>query len=487
MSKKLIDSIKMKQNKKFTENMGYAYISANSFLVDLFAQVGSMRYREDEIPQMVINALSEDELLTTKLAFYARDIRAGLGERKIARAIFQTLAEFRPEIMKKNLKYIAEFGRYDDLLCLLDSQLKDDVVLIIKNQLEKDLKDLKDGKSISLLGKWLPSINTSSKETRDLAKILINELEMDNKTYRKMLSELRSYLNVLEVRMSNSDYDYIRYNEVPSNAMNKYNNAFYRNDSTRFSAYLRSLINNETTINAKTLFPYDITYKLLYGNLSDSAKIVFEQQWKNLPNYVSGENSMLVIADVSGSMHGKPMATSVGLAIYFAERNKGVFHNKFMTFSSEPELVEIHGNSLQEKIISVSREKWEMSTNLQGAFDLILSTAIENNLKQDDLPKTLLVISDMEIDRCSDVDDWGFYDYMKSKYERNGYNIPTVVFWNVNARHSTFHASFNNEGVQLASGQSPSVFSTLVAGEKLSPYKYMVKVLSSERYDCITI
>ena len=192
------------------------------------------------------------------------------------------------------------------------------------------------------------------------------------------------------------------------------------------------------------------------------------------------------MADVSGSMTGTPMATSIGLALYFAERNKGTFANTFMTFSAKPELVTIQGNNLFEKINSIRNSAWDMNTDLEAAFNLILYTAVKYNTPKEDMPTSLIVISDMEIDRCVSK-DWLFYDVMKEKFEANGYEIPNIVFWNVNSRNNVYHISSDRKGVQLASGQSPVVFESLVKGISLSPYEYMLTVLNTKRYERITV
>ena len=480
----LLKNIELEQRKTYTENNATAYNTTGNFLVDLFAIAGSLRSRPDVVNNKLIKALSEDELLTFKLAFYTRDIREGLGERLIGRLMFQILANLRPIEFKKNLKYISEFGRWDDLIFLLgiNDLIDNEIINIISNQIEIDTQNLKEGKSISLLAKWLPSINASSKKTREYAHRIIKELNLSNKEYRKLLSTLRAYLNVTEVRLSNKDYDYIKYEEVPSNAMNRYRNAFKRNDKARFDIYLNALEKGETKINATTLYPYDIVEKYLYQE--SSIDPILENQWKALPNYINGENNFLIMADTSGSMYGRPLATALGLAIYFAERNKGAFKNKFMTFSERPELVNLNENSLYEKMIFSMNTSWMMNTDLQAAFMLILNTALKYKVPKDEMPSSLVIISDMEIDYCIS-DNWSFYDEMKERFEKAGYKIPNIVFWNVNSRNDTFHVDENRKGVQLASGQSTSVFATIVEG--LSPYEYMLNVLNSPRYDCITI
>ena len=274
-----LNDIKKEQNKKLTENGATALNSSGTALLDLFATSGALRERNDkEIENMFIKAMVEDKALATKLAFYTRDIRGGLGERKTARIMFKALANHYPQIMLDNIHLLFEYGRCDDLLSLLDTEIESDVIELITKTLKEDLANMIKGKTISLLAKWLPSVNTSSIKTRKLAIKIANALNMSQKEYRKTLSSLRAYLNVTEVRMSSKDYSLIKYDEVPSYAMHNYSNAFRRNDLDRFTTYLESLKKGETKINSSTLYPYDIIEKILYSNNVDNT--VLEEQWK---------------------------------------------------------------------------------------------------------------------------------------------------------------------------------------------------------------
>lgn len=480
----LVRNIQKTQVLKRTENDALALKSAGNALLDLFATAGALRNRSDEdIVSMFAKAMIEDPLLATRLAFYTRDVRGGLGERRSARLMLAHLAERYPDILAKNIGHIAEFGRYDDLVYLLDI-VPELVVPEIARQLAADVDNMKAGKPISLLGKWLPSVNTSNKETVARAKKLARALKLSDRDYRKTLSLLRKYLNVTEVNVSAKTYGNIVYPEVPSLAMKKYRAAFGRNDKERFAGFLENVKSGKEKINSSTLFPYDITMEYLYRR--ESPDQVLEEQWKALPNYVEGNEKFLVMADVSGSMYGRPMATSVGLALYFAERNKGPFANTFMTFSAAPELVTIKGETVYDKLRYIMSSDWGMNTDLEAAFSLLLYTAVKYNTPAEDMPDSIVVITDMEIDQCSDPGKL-FYGQWKEKFEAAGYKVPNIVFWNVDARQNTFHASFDYEGVQLASGQSASVFGSLVKGLCLTPYEYMLSVLNDERYECITV
>ena len=398
------------------------------------------------------------------------------------------MAEEHSEVLIKNLDNIVEYGRWDDLVGLVDienKEIQSKVLAIISDQLEKD----KVSKTPSLLAKWLPSPNTSSETTKTRARKIYKSLLMSEKNYRKTLSVLRKKIDVLEVKMSSKNWGEIEYSKIPSRAMTIYRNAFRNQDEDRFQEYIESLKKGETKVNASTLYPYDIMERVMsdeYRTFSARKDDLLEEQWKALPNYVKGENNILVMADTSGSMSGRPISTSVGLAIYFAERNKGFYHNKFMTFSSRPSFVELKGDSLADKIRCVPAII--DNTNLEAAFELILSTAIKNQLHQEDLPVSLIVISDMQFDQATTTsrhDTW--FGKMRAMFREQGYEVPNVVFWNVADRRDSFQANSEFKGVQLVSGQSAATFKTLSDNIGKTPYEAMLNTLNDERYDLVKI
>jgi len=494
MSERFVNALKKENNYTLTENGAVALKSTNSALVDLFGQIGAMRKRPDsDIESAFSKAFAEDRLLATKMAFYARNIRGGLGERRTARIIFRFLARLYPEVMRKNIQFVPLFGRYDDLYEFVGTPVENDMWKLINKQWKMDIDNMKNNRPVSLMGKWLKSINTSSQESNKLGKLTAKMLGMSEKEYRKSLSALRRYLDVTEVKMSGNKWSEINYAGVPSRAMAIYRNAFRRHDEDRFSAYIESVAKGKSKINASTLFPYDILEKMELSTLHGDYLTVthydkaLEEQWKSLPNYIEGENNVLVMADTSGSMEGRPLATSVGLAIYFAERNKGVFKDVFMTFSSSPSFVQLKGNTLYEKIKCIP--SIVENTNLEAAFRLILDTAINNNLTAEDMPKSLVVISDMEFDDATDynTNHETFYESMVKMYNQHGYNIPNIIFWNVDSRNNVFQVTSEYKGVQLASGQSPSVFKSILNNIGKTPYEAMISVLNDPMYDCITV
>lgn len=484
------------QNATFTENGANALSSTGNALLDLFGVVGSLRTRLGDVVDLFEQAFNEDALLATKLSFYARNVRGGLGEREVSRMMWKWLAIEHPQVMAKNAGLIPEFGRWDDLYAFVGTECADVAWGLIASQLTEDIGNMMKGEPVSLLAKWLKSVNTSSVTSRNLGKLTAKMLGMSQQDYRKTLSALRDYIKVTEVKISANKWDEINYEGVPSKAMANLRKAFGRHDGERFGEFIESVQKGEAKIHSGTLFPYDIFEKMglreEYGwsnnghsFVFDSWDAVLEEQWKALPNYVKDGENILIVADTSGSMSGRPICTSIGLAVYFAERNTGQFHNQFITFSSEPSFVTLKGKTLKEKIKSVPAIV--SNTDLEAVFNLVLNTAVRNSVLASDMPKAIVVISDMEIDSASNSRSQSFNSAMKRKFEQNGYELPNMVYWNVDSRQNIFHADKNEQGVQLASGQSPSVFQSIVGNMNLTPYDAMIKVLNDEIYSAITI
>jgi uncharacterized protein with von Willebrand factor type A (vWA) domain len=416
------------------------------------------------------------------MSFFFRNVRGGLGERRVARIIWKWLAKNYPAIMEKNLKYVPEMGRYDDLYEFVTTPIEENMWELIRQQIKADVSNARNEKEVSLLSKWLKSVNTSSRESCRLGKLTAKHLGLSEKAYRKSLSMMRYYLNVVEKKMSANRWTNINYEGVPSKAMTNYRKAFAKRDPERFAEYMEKVTTGKAKINSSTLFPYDIMEKVFRGEDNN----VLEAQWKALPNYVEGEHNILIMADVSGSMAGRPIATSVGLALYFAERNQGAFHNIFLSFSESPEFIGVKGKTLYEKYRNAISIKWGMNTDIEKAFRMILNVAVQNRLDPKELPESLIIITDMEFDRCTRGSGKTYYQHMKELYAENGYVLPRIVFWNVDARQDTFHAT-PEDGVQFASGQATSVFKSLLSNKEVSAYELMINTLNDPMYESITI
>ena len=473
-----------------TENGAIALNTTGDSLLDLYGTIGSLREADDlRITRLFADAYKEDPLFATKIVFYGRDIRDGLGERRTFRILLRYMANYHPEALRPNLDLVGVYGRYDDLYELIDTPLEDDMWEAMKKQFEEDLRNLNDDKAISLLAKWIKTADASSEKTRKLGILTAQKLGYPVYNFKRIVRTMRKKIGVIESLMSAGKWDEIEYSAVPSRAMMIYRKAFERHDENRYKAFIDKAVRGEEKINSSTLYPYDLIEKIFnmgYFRPSVYDDKAVEAQWRQLPNYVEEGTNALVIADTSGSMSGRPMATSVGLAIYFAERNKGAYHNMWMSFSSKPHIHLLKGETLAQKIRNMDMNDWSGNTDLEAAFELVLNIAIQNNVSKDEMPKSLIVISDMEIDYCGN-EEWTFYENMKNKFNACGYEIPNIIFWNVNSRHDVFHADSKRKGVQLCSGQSTSVFKQVMDCVGMTPIEAMIKTINSERYEPITI
>lgn len=494
-------------NMSITENGAVGFRTTGKELLDLNFAVASLRKMSDEeVAKRFMKAFCENKMLAMKWLFYARDARQGIGERRLFRVVMKHLVESNPEMVIPVIPFIAEYGRVDDMWCMLDNEESAKVVYqIVDKQLKEDWDNMSAGKPTSITAKWMPSINASSAKTKEYGKKLCKALHMSEREYRKVLSKLRKYIDVVEVKMSNKDWSEIKYEAVPSRANLIYNNAFLRNDETRRREYLGKLEKGETKINASTLFPHDIVHKyaIHYGwkcslNQKDAT---IEALWKALPDTVNGCGNTIVVADGSGSMTTQvdrsssvtALEVANAFAIYFAEHSSGQFKDKYITFSKRPQIVDFsNATSLHDKLqIALAHDECA-NTNIERVFALILDTAIKNRMKQEDLPQNILIISDMEFDSCATCGDngssWDFkkpsqrlFDVIARKYANAGYSIPRLVFWNVNSRTGTIPVKENKLGVALVSGFSVNI-AKMVLSNKLDPYECLLETLNSERY-----
>lgn len=486
-------------NVSVSENGALGYRTSGKELLDLNFAVASLRgASEQAIVEKFTKAFFEDKILAMKWLFFARDARGGLGERRLFRIVLKSLIENNPEMVIPVINLIPEYGRYDDLWCLLDNQESAKVVYnIVEEQLIEDLHNMKENKPISLLAKWLPSPNASSEKTKKYAKQIYKTFGLTEREYRQILSRLRKYLDVVEVKMSAKNWSEIRYEAVPSRANLIYNGAFLRNDEERRREYLGRLEKGETKINASTLYPHDIVHKYS-GRYHKDATI--EALWKALPDTVQGCGNTIVVADGSGSMTcnigGNTRVTALevanALAIYFAEHSSGEFKDKYITFSERPQLVDFsNANSLYDKLRIAITHNECANTNIEKVFDLILTTAIKHNMSQKDMPKNVLIISDMEFDSCAtsgDSNRWSrnkpnqrLFDVIAKRYTDAGYQLPRLVFWNVNSRTGTIPVKENDLGVALVSGFSVNIVKMVMSGNT-DPYECLLETLNSERY-----
>lgn len=481
----------MSSHDRFTENGAVTHSTSGDELVNFFFALGALRGADT---QRITNAFSkaffEDNELALKALFYARDVRGGQGERDVFKTSLSWLVEHRPELVLINLDNIVKFGRWSDLLSLMGTSIEAEVISFWAMSIKA-----KDG----LACKWAPREKSTH---RKVATLLRKELGMTPKQYRKWLS---AHTSVVETQMCAQEWDSIAFPSVPSRAMKIYRNAFERN-STTFKPWVEDLVKGASKVNSKTLYPHEIVRDISSYGINDNQKSLLEAMWEQLPDYFDGSTrSVLPIIDVSGSMdtpvggYGSGnsatcMDVAIGLGMYCAERTRGPFQNKFVTFHSRPTLVNIpqHYN-LWGRVDTVKRAPWGGSTNFQATFDLILNTAIRNKLSQGDLPNVVLCVSDMEFNVATGS---GYYyqeqqtnfEVVKRKFEHAGYKVPQLVFWNVQSRSDgNVPVKFDDNGVALVSGFSPSIMKMILSSDELTPRTLMLDTLNSERYDSVRV
>ena len=493
----MLNAINNESNRTYTENGAVTLISTYSDCLDLFATVGALRKApEQEILDRFIRAYTEDPDTAMKILFFARDVRGGLGERRVFRTVMTYLAAQEPASVRKNIEYFGEYGRFDDLLALMGTPCEPEMLAYVAKQFAADLEALTAGGNVSLLAKWLPSVNASNGAAVAMAKRIARSLGLTDREYRKAVVALRAKIRIIENNLREKDYTF-DYAKQPSKAMFKYRAAFMRNDGERYGEYINKVNKGEAKLHAGTVMPYELVDPYLNGSwyynrtsmrdITEEEKRVLNATWASLPDFGGTENALAVV-DTSGSMYcstsPKPASVALSLGLYFAERNKGLFHNHFIEFSRDAKLIEIKGETFADRLRYVASFNEVADTNVEAVFDLILRAAVRNRIPQEELPATLYLISDMEFNFCVRNAGATNFENAKRKYEAHGYRLPNVVFWNVQSRNRQQPVTMNEQGVALVSGCTPRLFS-MVASGNIDPYRFMMEVVGSARYEKI--
>jgi len=532
-------------NSAHTTNGAKAFASTNSALLDLFARGGSARkIPKAELCQLVDAAWCESPKYTIRLACFIRDARGGYGERDAFRTIIRHLAETKDCIaMKRIVPFIPEYGRFDDLLTLFGTPCELTALNFIAQVLICDLAtkqirvkfgntglqeymkntytlhECDIGKSITLLGKWLPSINASNLEARSAALRICRFLGINCATYRKMCSALRVELDLVENNLRLGSFSGINYEKVPSLALLKYRKVF-KSKSPEYAEYLEAVSKGEKKINTSVTTPYDIIHQIrvaltaknpdydipdnssywcdtevsqfqsrangtnwrVKGELKDETLI---QAWKNLPDYICGNHPALAVCDVSGSMFNEINSIDVALSLtlYLAERNTGAWAKNFFTFDDDSQLVTLHGKDIYDRVANLGCTKWGGSTNVMSTFDNLLTHAVMSNIAKEDMPEKIIIISDMQFNPCGMNGGSSAFDAIRRSYSNAGYEVPQLVFWNTNAEVNNQPVTRDENGVILVSGYSASLFKFILSTEHdVTPESFMLSILDGERY-----
>jgi hypothetical protein len=379
----------------------------------------------------------------------------------------QALEANHPDMLRKVLHLIPEYGRWDDMLIFSTPQFKLQAYSLIN-------RALRTGNGLA--AKWMPRKGTVAKELR----AYMNETP---KGYRKLLVGLTK---VVESQMCAKEWTEINYSHVPSVAAARYQKAFGKHDAAGYTAYKESLKTGDAKINAGAVYPYDVIKSVKQGD-----KEIALAQWEALPNFL-GEDFILPMVDVSGSMETPVggnknlmcMDVAVSLGLYLADKQTGPFKDAFLTFSAQSKIQFLKGNLL-EKMEQMKRSDWGMNTSIESAFSEIIRVAKEGNVAADQMPKYLLILSDMEFDAATRGKNVTAMEMVRNQYEAAGYQLPKIVFWNLNARQgATGNApvKFRDQGTALVSGFSPAILKNILAAKSFTPVDIMMDTLNSERY-----
>ena len=476
-----LTALETELNVTTTENGAKAYKSTLNKCVDLFGKISACRKDIPQARKLFALAFKEDPETATRILFNARDIRGGQGEREVFRNLFKDLVSENSEIGEKLVELIPVYGRWDDLLVLENTSAWERVQWVILQQLWKDEVALTAGENVSLLGKWMPSINASSADSKRLGRRFAQLLGKNEREYRKFLTALRSRIKIVEQKMCSKEWSEIDYEHLPSRAGFMYRKAFAKRDATRYAEYLSAVEKGDKKINAGTIYPYEIVENYLYKGARNDKTI--DLMWEALPNYMEGQElNGLVVADVSGSMMGTPMAVSISLAMYIAERNTGIWKDKFITFSYRPEIQTIAGKTIGDRIRNLHRADWAGNTDLIAVFESVLNAGIKNDVPDAEMPKKLIIVSDMQFDQACASNKRTNFEQIEKMYRKAGYEMPQLVFWNVNAIGGNVPMTIHDTGTCLVSGCSPSILKSVLGGKVITPVEVMRDAVYNERY-----
>ena len=439
--------------------------------LDFFSIAGNHRENVESFEA----AFGEDPQLAMRILFWSRDCRGGAGARKNFITIMKKLQLERPAVFSKVFKFIPEFGYWKDVYHLNPTP---EVIKFIADTLVNESDHSLCAKYCPRKGEWF----------YQLRKIL-----------RMSPSEFRHFIvsktQVVENLMCANKWNSIKYEEVPSVAGLRYKNTFIKHDNERYNQYIQNVLSNKTKINSSVLYPNDIYHNYKYQSNGAISADAIKAMWDNLPNFMEGcKDRILPVCDVSGSMYGTPMEVSVALGCYISERNEGPFKDAFITFSSKPELQILSGDIIS-RFNQLSNAHWGMNTNLQAVFDLILNRAQETNIAQELMPTKLLIISDMHFDMAVGTANYWYgytpeptnFEAIKAKYAAAGYEMPGIIFWNVNGDAGNVPVTMRDQNVGLVSGYSPSILKSVLQAKVLSPIELMLNTVNTERYSVISL
>lgn len=526
-----------------TENGAVALDTSGNDIVDYFMLYTRTLTKEQNY-QFLEKCWAVNPKKTVAVIFNGRDRLKGKKEKTVSNQAMLWLRDNKPYTYMANiLTYVNNYGRWKDLLYIcyenksdgmIDSnyeltmfadKLRDDLAeLKISDHLANDadaatedtIKNKPKVKSVSLCAKWAPSENDRNDSRKHFAKKIAtilygrDDAKKMEKYRKEYLAPLRKKINIVERLMCNNEWDKINYESVPGVASRRLHIAFNKHDSDRYCEYLATVRKGDAKINITGILPHELAN--YYVNLRSTQdeyeeNETIELQWRAIVNDVKScgiLGNSLAIIDLSGSMFSAsngsvPAQVAISLGIITSLCCKGLFKNKFITFSDTPELVSLIPDDLYKEYTEKDIEpslytcfkslvdvEFGYNTNFVKSCEMIIKYGKERNIADADMPKKLFVFTDMQFDEAT-VDVVGkeqngievLYKTIVKMFKAADYTAPKFVFWNLNSCHTqSFPVNCKTEGTAMISGFSEQLLKIFMTYDEFKPELIVEEILA---------
>jgi hypothetical protein len=461
--------------------------------LDLFTQLVRGINKTD-----LINYLDKSwelsKIKTLAIIFNSRDRLKGKKEKEISNFCLLWLKHYHNEIYKKHiLIYINEYGCWNDVNYIITkTKIHNYEYKLFADQLKKDKELLENNENISLCAKWV--ISPGHKKVIKIARHIFPDIKNYQEKYRKeYIIPLRKKLDIIESKLCNKDWELIDYSKVPAKALSIYKKSFIKNDNEKYTEFLNDVANNKIKLKISGLLPHEIIKKYYDSDLS-TVDETLELEWKAFVDIYRDKeefNGIIPIVDVSGSMFDcstsvKPIYVSIALGLLISELNSGYLHNKVMTFSRNPTFINIEGETLKDKIKSISTAPFGLNTNFLKVADLIIASSL---LDPTFYYKKIICLTDMQFDTANGVNGYdndeteilmnskNTHDIFISKFKNSGLDIPELIYWNLSSKYNNFPIDMNYENTSIISGFSEQLLKVILNNDKINPLSLMEQVL----------
>lgn len=488
-------------DKTLTTNGGVSLMTTENCFVDFFMMF-VRGIDTDVINKYLTECWNIDPVKTVALIFHARDRKNGKKEKNISNRAMIWLKHNKCNTYRKNLyTYITKYGSWKDIMYISTKHSRNDFEInTIATQLlnDKDCIQRGDHKNVSLCAKWASSEGDKYDINFHIAHKIALSLYPDDedimKKYRKeILVPLRKKIDIVETYMSSNRWNEIKYENVPAVATKRLKKVFQKHDPEGYAQYLNDVAKGAKKINITGILPHELVKFYIEGNEYNET---IEQQWKAILKNIKDEgilSNMLAIVDVSGSMINnssvKPIEPAIALGILISECNEGLFHNKIISFDSKPEIFDIKGDNLFEKVKNIRYNlSAGTSTNFEGTFDLLLNMGKMFDVKPEQMPKKVIVLSDMQFDEASDTDtnEYTIHECIINKYKDTIYKPPQFIYWNLSSSHDeTFPVKAVSSNVAMISGFSEQLLKVFMNNNDFNANSIVDEILSAYTPDVI--